>query len=287
MRNPSIHLLKSDVVSILLQFLEKKQAETIADALLRYGYQKRVVGRQKVTVTSKAVKQKIEKSIETDNHSVEVFNRLLYAVRESKNHRFIKTIRANDREYSVLKEVAQIAEDFVSLFEIKPKEEGFKTFISIGLDLIGKKYALSKFKYYKANIFELYENALTIHADNDAEATKKFYKIWRNTMLTYCNMDIELNQPEKYVNMVYGRQEADDAGATYENWIKAQFEQLAWLNAIPELTQLYGKHAKERYSKYSIKKVEKQDVDDTLPTKYSSPEEQAYWEAIRQKRATK
>lgn len=286
MKQPSLHILKSDLVRLLGQ-QGIKNPDQVATKLIQEGYNLRPRSRIIVYGRTQAIRQKLVKNAEVSTKIVAKFNLILHQCRENARHKFIKTIRTNDREYDTLKEVAQIAYDFAELYAINPREEGYKIFCQIGLDLIGKKYGLSKFKYYKERIFEVYENLLAINEDTDKDGTKEFYHQWQNVMLSYSNLRPELKEADKYVHIVFGRQEADDNKADYYEWILAQFDQLSWLNAIPELSQLYGKKAVERYQKHILKKnkVETKEVDNTMPTKYKTEEEQAYWEAIRNKRA--
>lgn len=296
MRDPSIHIR----YSTLLHLLKEKgvsKPEEMTNYLFTNGYSHRLRGRYLVQGRTKAVRDKLSKKLSASTKAVEKFNLMLHQVRESKKHKFIKTIRTNDREYDILKEVAQSADDFVKLFEIKPKEEGYKTYAQIGIELMGKKYGLSKFKYYKAQIFEMQENYLVVEEDSDKESTKKYYEQWKVSMYSHSNMQIELQDKKssdtsflsKYVHIVFGRQEADSACADYKNWIEAQFNQLSWMNVIPELSQFYGENSKERYKKYMINKNKSdiKDVDTTLPTKHQSKEEKEYWEVLRNKRADK
>lgn len=126
---------------------------------------------------------------------------------------------------------------------------------------------MNKFKYHKENIFNLYSFSLEIQTDPKKKDTEKFYEIWRDTMLTWSSIDIEITTVEKYVNILYARQEADEAKADYDDWIEAQFQELAWLDVIPELSQLHGVNALERYEKWKVKnkKVKKEDTDSDSP----------------------
>lgn len=266
--------------------LDYGQAEKLCEIILKKAYPKRLKSRSQIQVKNTKTKERLDKakSVETDN--VEIFNRLLYAIRQAEGHRFIKAIKPTDTEFQMLKEVTQIANEFVEMYQIKPKEEGFKTFIRIGLGFIGKKYAINKYKYHKTNIFEFYKNSVILQEDSDPKATQAFYEIWQQYMEIWANIEIELETSEQKINILYARMEADEVEADYEDWIRAQFEELAWLKAIPELGQLHGKKAKERYEKYLInsQRNEKEDIDTTIPTKHETEEQRLYWELVNQRR---
>ena len=70
-------------------------------------------------------------------------------------------------------------------------------------------------------------------------------------------------------------------------WIDAQFEGLSFLNAVPELSQLYGINAQKRYRSYAQKQGLAKKKKDDLPYKYNSDAEAEYWRKIREKRSDK
>ena len=152
---------------------------------------------------------------------------------------------------------------------------------------MGKKYALNKFKYYKSHIFDLKESILVIREDKNKKGTEEFYDAYKKMMMIYGNLTVDLMNPfnpEKFKHIVYGRQEADENGAKYKDWVKAQFEGLQFLGVVPELSQFYGDKAKERYERFYTKENKPEIVDETKIVDYKSESEQRYWEMIRNKK---
>jgi hypothetical protein len=277
MRDPSIHITQSTLANLLKETLEitDQKALTLAKKLVKKAFDSRVKGRATIIEKDKTVSKKLKKSVESENDYTEQFNRILTLSREQAKHNFT-AINQTAREYTTLKEVTLIAVEFCKVFSL-PVDIGFKEFIQLGFQLIGKKYALNKFKYHKENIFNHYSFSLEIQNDPKKKATEKFYEIWRDTMLTWSSMDVEITTVEKYVNLLYARQEADEAKADYDDWIEAQFQELAWLDVIPELTQLHGVNALERYEKWKIKNKK---VKQEQETESDSPVE-SYLSKIR------
>lgn len=129
--------------------------------------------------------------------------------------------------------------------------------------------------------------------DKDPEGTKEFWQEWLKAMDTYAGTRIDILVPEKFVHMIYGREEADRMEANYEDWIIAQFEGLLFVDAIPELSQLYGDNACLRYEKYKLNKDKpkregtkngKEEQDDyNLPSNLS-PEQAEYFKALKKRK---
>lgn len=255
MRDPAIHIRKSDLIKVLISSgIESPEAK--ADQIIREGYRYRVLNRHTIAVKTKKNEKKAEKFVELAEVKVNKFNMILTAVRQEAGHKYIQTIGTNDRDYLLLKEVATNAEEFCKVFELGNYEKAYKLYIQLGLMMMGKKYGLNKFKYYKTQIFSLYENVLTIKQDDSPEATAELYECYLDALEQARNIRFEFNtDPAKYVNIVYARQQADLYNAPYEDWIKAQFDGLSYLNVVPDPNQLNGDNAANRYAAFLMKKT--------------------------------
>lgn len=248
-RDPSLHIRLSDL-QIVLSSLGYKDPAGMADKILEKAHPYRITNRYVVQAKAKATKQ-ITRAIQAGSIPVEYFEGLLSQERLAANHRAVKTIRSSSPEYLVLKEVAQLAYDFVEYYDIQPPEAGYRAYISMGLKLMGKKFSIPRFKTYNAKIGQKYEAYYAINADTDKEGTDAFHQHWQAAMKRYAGLEEDLSRDdEKYVCMLYGRQEADENDALYSDWIAAQFDGLAFLNAIPNPNQFFGENAANRYSEY-------------------------------------
>lgn len=273
MRDPSIHITQSTLANLLKTSLDltEQKALSLAKQLVKKAYSSRVKNRANIIEKDKVVSKKLKKAVQTENDYTEQFNGILTLCREQAKHNFSKVINQSGVEYTTLKEVTLIAVEFCKVFNLE-FDFGFKEFVKLGFQFIGKKYALSKFKYHKDNIFNHYSFGLEIQSDTNKKNTEKFFEIWKEIMLEWSSMEVEVNTVEKYINILYARQEADQAKANYYDWVEAQFEELAWLDVIPELTQLHGTNALERYERWKVKneKVKQEEVIDSPVESYLS-----------------
>lgn len=285
MRNPSIHLKKSDLLQVLTEIgYTKEDSIELANDILKVASKYAVKNRVFVYSGTKVERTKIVRSVVSNGADVELFNRILDSVRKQKKHQFVRQILKTDKEYQMLKDIATIAEEYCEMFGYSNKETGFADFCGLGVDLMGKKYGLSKFKYYKGHIFDLKESVVAIETDENKKGTEEFYQIYKKLMVVYANLEVDLKnpfKPERFKHIIFGRQEADENKADYKTWIKAQFEGLQFLNVVPELSQFYGDKAKERYDRAYVQENKPDVVDDTKIVDYKSDGEQKYWEMLR------
>lgn len=278
-RDPSIHVRQSTLVRLFTRLgLPVDQVPALVALAAPYALKGRLV----VTGNAKQ-RPKLERLVTAGEVDVAKFNGQLHSVRVQRQHKGIKRISPNDLEFSVLREIAVDATEFCGAYDLE-QTQGYAMYCEIGIGLMGRKYALNKLKGYKERIFYRYEALDTIQNDPDRPATRKFYETWSAVMLQKTNVTLTVeNDPEKFVNFVYGRSDADAAGADYRDWITAQFDGLAFLNHVPELSQLHGENALNRYEKNVANKQQKKAAtdDEGRVQTYTSPEEEAYYKAMR------
>lgn len=246
-RDPSIHIRLSDFNKIIRTL---GYVGVVGEDVFREAVKYKITGRHVVTGKAKTVK-KASRIVAAAGIPIELFEGMLNTERLGASHKNAKPVRPSSPEYITLKEVAQLATDFTQHYGIQPPEHGYRTFIRLGLKLMGRKYSLNRFKTYNTRICEKYEAYYAIESDTDKEGTDAFHQHWQAAMIKYAGLEESLSSdPEKYVAMFYGRLDADDSDAYYDDWIAAQFEELAFLNAIPNPNQFFGENAKLRYDRY-------------------------------------
>lgn len=261
-RDPSIHITKSSLVDILngLEITHRTSGVSLADKIFESAQPVQIRDRYlDILNTKAAVKAKVLKSQTVDSKihldKVEVFHRTLMSYRQSKDFVKVKPISLHDRDYILLKEITAMAYEFVEHFEINNTTDGLLEYIKLGTRFMGKKYGLNKFKTYDKRIYEYFEAYIFVLNDDFKGNTSQFFQLWKDKMLSYHDMMKQAVNIEddyiKYSNMVYGRMEADEMEADYEEWIDAQFEQLKFINTIPELGGFHGENAKNRYIRYT------------------------------------
>lgn len=286
MRDPILHIKKSDLVKVLAGLLEgdSKEITKFANDLLSKANRYQLRSMYVIKAAGKT-RTKLQKTVDAESGYVEKFNGMLSAMRLHKNHLNAKPVRKTDPNYIQLKEITKLAVEFAEDYGIEFKEEAFKFFISTGLDLMGKRYALNKFKYYKQKIVEKYEALEIIKRDNNPKSSERFYKVWKIVLAKYATALVDIETEEDYSHIVLARIEADEYNADYKQWITAQFEELAFLDAIPSLNQLYGLNAARRYQKYTTKRKREEPKEEVI--KFTSPEQAEYFRLLRERRADK
>lgn len=268
MRNPSLHILKSDFVKVLAS-CGVKDAEALASEVMRKAVPYHVKNRSMVRISSTAVAKKVEKVVQASSGvDVAMFNRILTEERISMGHKRIRPVRKGDPDYGMMREIAEMASEFIKMFELE-KEEGIRIYCSIGLNIMGKKYALNKFKYYDRYIHEQAESISTIQDDEKPEDTKEMRQVYIDALVQFAGVEEKFDTPDKFVHFVYAREDADKVGANYSVWVVAQFQALAFLDTVPELSQLYGEKAIDRYKKYT-----RELKQDALPKKQKKEEDE-------------
>lgn len=265
-RRPSVHMHLDDLVRVLGS-IGIKNPQRVGELILEKGLPYAIKDRFLVTGDS-ALRKKASKAIEVAGKatiSVEKFNSILYSCRIDAGHRNISNITKGDAQYTTLTEVATIAGQFSTDCGFDSVEEGCKIYVVLGLRFMkhGAQYGLNKFKYYKDQIYSLYESSATIHEDPEQDKTKQVYELWKKYIAVYGGISRELTKPEDFVYMVYIRMEADAVGAKYEHWVEAQFEFFKAMTLVPNLNQLIGDKALNRYYDYmgkhhkKLKKVQR------------------------------
>ncbi len=169
-------------------------------------------------------------------------------------------------------------------FKFHSLEESIKNFIKIGMDIMGKKFKVEKLKFHTPKIYDITECLMLIDKDENKEGSKLFYSLWLEIGLKYSAAITGLVASEDYIHIVYARMEADEQKADYTHWITAQFDALSFMNAVPEMSQLYGLGAQKRYHKYMANKGFKKngEVAAMAPGRtYKSKAEQEYWDMVK------
>lgn len=261
MRDPSLHIKKSDLIDILnlIPYDSKMTGKKLGDIIFTEAQPFQLRSRYlDLLRVNKPTRGKLVRSMEADNDvphkTVEKFNKLLLATRSKQGNSFtvIKPILKGDKQYTQLKEVAKLAFEFCGRFEIDNISDGMIEYIEIGLKLM-RKYSLNRFKYYDPKIVEVFEAKIVVVSDEHKQGTMEIYEHWKAGLYEYAELieTIDIHSDwSKYAHFVFARVQADELKANYQDWIYAQYEGLAFLDVIPELTQFFGENAENRWRKY-------------------------------------
>ena len=280
-RSPSIYVDLATFISIMKQY-EVTEYEC-NDIALKCKEQSKLKSRRLVSI-NQSDKKKLEKIVEADTSTVQLFHSILVQERLNRSHRGITPITQSSFEYPMLSQVVQLVETFCTDFNYS-YDEGFRFYIGKCLDIMGKKYGLNKFKTYFNKIVGIAEDIDDFNNDKDVESTNKFIDLWTKIMhrvgaRNYTNLPVE-----KLVCLMRGRMEADKAGAPYLEWLKAQFEGLEFTGNVPDFVQFYGQGAIDRYYTYSNKGTNERKEDRKEPEfQGNTAVEQEYFKMLAEKK---
>jgi hypothetical protein len=286
MRDPSLHIGLKDFIQVLKKVgIDNPEvtARAIFEKSIPYHIKNRYLVKGNTAVKKRANKI-VERKVEHYDFTPEQFYGLLTSLRQMRGVKFQQKLTKGSSDWNTLIEVHRIATEFITTFNIVSIPDGYKSFINNGLDLMGKSYGLNKFKYYASKIHTAYEAELAIAEDETPKESIEFWNCWKEVMTDYTGNYFDLLVPEKFIHMVYAKQDANEADADYTDWIEAQFEGLAYLSALPELGSFHGDNAKLRYEKHMAKKTQKTKKDkEDLPADVSA-EHIDYFAALKLKR---
>lgn len=201
------------------------------------------------------VTNKIFDKVTTFSDNESLFNRILVEERTNLNHRTIKLINKGDIYYNLLIDITSNAEEFCNVFNLE-LFEGFRHYVKIGLELIGRNYGFNKFKTYNQKIFDTYDRYSLVEQDENKELT---YNIFRYYTSVLGIIDADLNKLFKLYghDFVYTRIDIEDNNAEYKQWIDAQISYFKSMRLVPMSYQLHGYEALKRY--LSTARIEQKD----------------------------
>ena len=253
MRDPAIHIKRSDLVKVFMGMALDVSAARIND-IMREAMKYSIRNRVNVILPANS-RKKAERVIDTESEWVDTFNGVYSAVMLENNIKVLP-IHKKDPQYLTLKEITRQAIDFCTLYQL-PYEAGFKEYIQLGVTLLNKKYSLYRLKASADWIASTHRDIITIADDPTPELTKKLHTCWLAAMKKYAGVvsDIPLAS-DKYVHLVYTKQDAEELKADYDDWMNAQFEKWSYLKSVPEFSQLHGENAKLNYKIYAGKETQ-------------------------------
>lgn len=248
MRNPSVHVRRTDLLRILQELSLDVAAARIND-IMREAMKCSIRNRVNISLPSVS-RKKADRLAETpESEWVDVFNSIYNATLLENNIKDLP-IHKKDPQYLTLKEITRQAMDFCHVFQA-PYEVGFKIYIQLGITILNKKYSLYRLKASGDRIAATHRDMLVILDDPTPELTKVMEESWRRAMGKFAGFVPEQNlTSDKFVCLVYAKNDAENLKANYDDWMNAQFDKWNYLKNIPEFSQLYGENAKLIYKIY-------------------------------------
>ncbi len=236
MREASINIKFSQFLICTQDFLSPEQCKEIFRRAAKYKPARVLVKPAKVNA------EKVRKVMR--NCDEELFNNILSSRRLQENHRFV-ILHKHDPDWTTLINIAADAQEFSELYGYTAAQ-GYLVYINYGLHLMGKKYGLSKFSYYKNRIFDLQQEKFAITNDPDPSMTEKVY----NYFIRQAGIRNNAGYKTKYLpTMVYICDAIRESGVRYDKYLELQFEYWRGFNKTPEPSWCHTREAIDRVLK--------------------------------------
>lgn len=251
-RQPSIHVTKE----ILEKLFDKYDLpKNNIPRLMMDAQQYALLNRRAIAVASVAKAKKIKNIVQVDNKIVGQFAlRYREFIKDNKIRKTPAIITSDHSDFKFLKQAVKIYVEYCAEFDLEADVE-IDDFLILSYKVMGKKnFTIRKFNYYRTRILDEYNLLLTIQTDVNEKFTINMFNYYLTQVSSMSTMDInDLKTNKVYYHFVLASEDAIAKKSTAKNWVDSQFEALAYLEAIPEPNQMYGKHAQSRYRKWQLK----------------------------------
>lgn len=273
MRDPSIHITKSDFRELLREFGISRFP---TDKFFLAAKQKAATARM-VTVTNQRNYKKAKTIALAAPGDANLAASILYAVRIQLKHRGVKKIDESDkRQWPQVKQLAEACNIFCQDFGLETRE-GYIQYIKIGFNRMGRtlRNFLPRLVSMAQNISDDYKAQADLMHDDNAEGTAQVHDYYASVIADKTGLKVNYkDQPEVYVYFKAVRDFCEQNDIDYEYWIDAQFDALEWCNGMPEPSRLLGDKPYQYYVKFMFKH--------NVSVKASTPEVKgSLWDQIR------
>lgn len=258
-REPSIHITEQNLKVLLREFFDyDDNADDMIEDLISHLMVESVklsLNKRSVYLSNQTFAKKVLSKVTNDKTDINLLSNIIYSVRKSFKHKGIKPIDINSSEWSQLKKLVPIVNEFCNEFSLD-KRDGYIEYITLGL---------SKISSYRGYITKLYDMSETISNERVAkeeisnDVNKKLTReihdyyvslIIKNTGISETYID----KPLKYNKFVIVSGLVKKLGISYQDFIDSQFDGLAWANSYPEPEQLITDVATSRLNKFLFNK---------------------------------
>jgi hypothetical protein len=255
-RNPSLHIKKSDLILVLKKLLSSNSTQSVyckelADQILRLGKPYSITTRS-ISITNDRLEKKAKQITSSSRLDADLFSNLLFMLRKKNRHRGITQYKPGCKDWEVIKELAEIGNQFANDFGIENKKEAYTTFIRLTLGKMNQ-FNLHKFKTLYQVVSEEYgATGELAEMDKTPGKTQEVLDYYNKIILGKTGMDpFDYSKtPDKYLFFFKVKEICESKNIPIRTYIDAQFEGLAFANGIPQPGQLVGPKAEERLIKY-------------------------------------
>lgn len=249
-RDPSIHITKSSFRKILQDMEIKFPVEDFFVKARQVSVDARIIA-----ATSRKITKKVNNITLASNGDANLAADILYSVQIQLKHRGVKKIDENNRQWSLIKKLADVCNTFCHDFGLETRA-GYIKYIKIGFSRMqgNHKNYLNRLISMAQNITDSFQATDDINHDESPIETANIHDYYCKVIADRAGFKVDYhNQPETYIYFVRLREFCQANGIDPEVWIDAQFEGLAWCNGFPDPDKLLGDKAKSYYAKFQFK----------------------------------
>lgn len=249
MRDPSIHVKRSDLKWILQEFfedLDDTDINRIMQELRKYSCDNR-----SVTVSNEKLRKDMDRRLVTNKGDASLLADVIYSVRIQLKHRGVRKINQDSRDWLQLKQLTKLCNQFAEEFNLE-KREAYIEYIQLCMKRITSVNSLiTKFISLYEPISNEFDNLNKLKKDSDPGITKEIHNYFVSKVADKTGIYNEyLSNPGKMARFMEIREICESLGVDHTVFIDAQFEALDWCNGMPSPEMMVTDKAKERLQKY-------------------------------------
>ena len=249
MRDPSIHVKRSDLKWILQEFfedLDDTDINRIMQELRKYSCDNR-----SVTVSNEKLRKDMDRRLVTNKGDASLLADVIYSVRIQLKHRGVRKINQDSRDWLQLKQLTKLCNQFAEEFNLE-KREAYIEYIQLCMKRITSVNSLiTKFISLYEPISNEFDNLNKLKKDSAPEVTKEIHNYFVSKVADKTGIYNEYtNNPSKMARFMEVRELCENLGVDHTIYIDAQFEALDWCNGMPSPEMMVTDKAKERLQKY-------------------------------------
>lgn len=260
-RDPSIHITLSQLEDIFESLQWEVDKEDIL-TLFREARNQSVDHRSQYTSKQR---KRFEKTISTNSTmaSTNLLTDLFYSIQVKKKIIGASKIKQSDTQWVQAKQVVVYADQFCEAFHLEQRE-GYIKFLNIAIEYgnnskkksFNYRYFFSWLSRCAADVVEYYRMTNEVNEDSSPEETQRIYDIYRIRVVEMTGIPFNIDRtknPKDWSHFIQAREQADQMGVDYEDYIDAQFAALEFCHGVPNIKDLYGDVAQSRLVKYTSK----------------------------------
>ena len=243
MRNPSIHIRRSDLIKVLEDLgIDPGVVDLLMAKAKKYSINDRII-----LQVNNTTRKKVEAFVESENDMFDRF-KVIYQGFLKENSIFSRAITKSDPRNAALRDISVSVKDFCEQFGLN-YTDGAKLYLRRSLEILRGSFTVNRLRSIPDKIFKSYEYTFLLSDLGNRTMADQFYSVFKS------RYNIELHTDEDMAHMYYAAVDAKKAKATYQDWIDAQIEKWSFLNTVPNLSQFHGPNAALNYSIYKSKKL--------------------------------